>query len=196
MTTVGKVLKTIKTQRDFSEQKFNNVLTIMELKDLVWFLAFLLLFLALNLIQNLIENSLEDKPMGNQTIYDLAMRDVFFGMKVYGSYVCFLYMAARFEAVRQFFHSNETGQTIACAVYFFGFVTMCLKSVFLFTVRILCIIRMSFLDESVGESNLVMASNLFCMLPGISASLLLTLNGEVNSGSFKALITGEVVPSG
>jgi len=131
-----------------------------------------------------------------QTVYDLVMKEVFFGMKIYGSYICLLYMAGRFVEVRNFFLTNKTSQTIACALYFFSYTSMCLKSAILFVIRIFCVVKMSLLDETFGERKVIFVSNLICFAAGLLAAVTLSVLGEVNSGSFKALITGEVTPSG
>ncbi len=168
----------------------------MELNDFIWLVAFSFLFFALNLIQYLMVNSLKDKPLGSQSIYDSAMRDQIFGTKVYGSYVCLMYMAARFEEVRYLFVTNKTVLTAACTLYYFGFSTMCVKTAGLCIVRVLCIFKMTYLEESVGEFKLRLVTSAFSLTVGFVASLILVLREEINSGSFKTLLTAQASKSG
>ena len=168
----------------------------MELDDFIWLVAFTLLFFALNLIHYLMVNSLKDKPLGSQSIYDSAMQDLFFGLKLYGSFVSLMYIAARFEMVRNLFLTNKSILTSACTIYYFGMTTMLVKTAGLCIVRILCIFKMTYIEESIGEFRLRLVTTTFSLTVGFVASLILLLHQETNSGSFKTLITAQVTPSG
>ena len=54
---------------------------MMRTEEGLWIVMFVILFLAINFLQFLVNNALSDKPPGSQTVYDLALRDLFIWVK-------------------------------------------------------------------------------------------------------------------
>ena len=55
-------------------------------------------------------------PSGSQSIYDSSMLGVFYILRMYGSFVTLMYVAARFEYVRKVYNDNALFLTIACTI--------------------------------------------------------------------------------
>ena len=168
----------------------------MEKEDVFWFAAFLFLFFVMHLTHIVIVNSLKLKPLGSQSIFDSAVLDYFVVIRSYGTYVCLMYMVARISAFRCILKENVTLLTIACAVYSGFFTSIVIKGGNLCIIRIICLYKMTFLDETIGETKVRIISSVLTFASGLAAASLLVFYDETNAGTFKNLLIDQPTPSG
>ncbi len=159
--------------------------------DLFWLLAFIFIFLVLNLIQFLVANSLKDKPLGSQSIFDVAQQNTFFVMQCYGSFVCLMHSLASTSKIRSILLENHSLLTLACSLNTFGFTSLSISAVCLCTTRVLCLINLSFIEETVGELRVQLISAFVTICSASSVTFVLFINEETNSGSLVAMLTSK-----
>ena len=168
----------------------------MENIDFFWLLAFVLLFLALNVLVHIIVNSLKEKPLGSQSIYDVALQDTFFVMKCYGSFICLMQGFANITKFRATLVENDIALTLACSIYSFGYTAIGISTGCLCFIRIFCLINLSFVEESIGEYSIRMISTIITVGISCIVVFILFINEETNSGAFASLLTLKPTPSG
>ncbi len=168
----------------------------MEKIDIFWLLAFILLFMALNVLVHIIVNSLKDKPLGSQSIYDVALQDTFFVMKCYGSFICLMQGFANITKFRATLVENDIALTLACSIYSFGYTAIGISTGCLCFIRIFCLINLSFVEESIGEYSIRMISTIITVGISCIVVFILFINEETNSGAFASLLTLKPTPSG
>jgi hypothetical protein len=168
----------------------------MDSMDLFWLSAFILIFLVLNLIQFLIANSLKDKPLGSQSIFDVAQQNTFFVMQCYGSFNCLMHSFASTRKIQSILLENNSLLTLACSLNTFGFTSLSINVVCLCTTRIVCLFNLTFIEETVGELKVQLISAFVTICSAFSVTFLLFINEETNSGSLVAMLTSKPSSSG
>ena len=168
----------------------------MESDDVMWTVSFTTLIFSLHLVNNLTVKSLKAKPMGKQTIFDSALIDTFFAIKLYGTLACLICISARFEVIRNIFIQNSLCLTILCSIHTLSFTWMCVSSGCLCIIRTLCILNLTFMEETVGETKVRHISNALVISTGITFVVIFNVTGDVNSGSSAVLVTLKMVSSG
>ena len=156
--------------------------------DLFWLLAFILIFLVLNLIQFLIANSLKDKPLGSQSIFDVAQQNTFFVMQCYGSFNCLMHSFASTRKIQSILLENNSLLTLACSLNTFGFTSL--------SINVVCLFNLTFIEETVGELKVQLISAFVTICSASSVTFLLFINEETNSGSLVAMLTSKPSSSG
>ena len=99
----------------------------MENLDIIWLIAFVLVLIVLYFLHFLVTKSLKEKPLGSQTIFDSVVLDNLVLVRLYGTWVCLIDIASRFETVRDFFAANNIPLMIVCSVTNFGFASFCIN---------------------------------------------------------------------
>ncbi len=168
----------------------------MELEDFAWIAAFLLLFFCLNSINYLIVSSIKEKPLGQQSVFDIAIKDTFLTSKLFGSYACLICVFARFERFRQLLTEIPILATFLSFAYSFAFICLCVNAGCLCIIRILCIVKLSFVEETVGEFRVRLISITSTLILGITVPTIYVICDEVNTGYSIALLTMHIVPPG
>ena len=168
----------------------------MEIVDIMWISSFITLLISLHLSNKFVVKSLKSKPLGKQTIFDIAIIDTFCAMKFYGTVACFMCISARFDWIRNVFIKNKILLTIVCSTYSFGFTCLCISASCLFIIRIFCILNLTFLEETVGENKVRLISNFFVVLTGMVVTFVFNVTEEVNSGSPVVLMTLKIASTG
>ena len=80
--------------------------------------------------------------------------------------------------------------------YSFGFTCQCVNAGCVCVIRILCLAKMSFMDETIGEFRVRMVSLAISVTTGFAVSITFFLAGESNAGSLFTIMTGQARPSG
>jgi len=168
----------------------------MEHVDVSWFISFLAVFILFNILLHLIVQSLREKPLGRQSIYDSAIQDLFFVWRCYGSYIGILYILACVQFIQNLFKENSMLLTAACTIYSFSFTSLCVNVGCVCIIRTLCLFKMVFMDETIGEIQVRIISACVSLFSGFVVALILLCHVEINTGSFKTMITGQVTKSG
>jgi hypothetical protein len=164
--------------------------------DFFWFCCFVLMLLSLNLINHFIVKSIRDKPLGKQSVFDLASKDTFLALKFNGSVGCLVCIFARFDCLRQIFLETPILVTILCSIYSFAFICLCISAGCLCIIRILCIVKMTIVEDVLGEFKIRFISSFVTLISGVSFTGLFVIFGDVNTGSPMALLTMHVVQPG
>lgn len=164
--------------------------------DFAWLCCFVHILLSLNVINYLIVNSIRDKPLGRQSVFDLASKDTFFALKFNGSVECLLCILARFATFRDILEENPILLTSLCSIYSFAFVCLCINAGFLCIIRILCIVNMTLIEETLGEFRIRLISSVLTLISGLTVASLFVVFGDVNTGSPIALLTMQIVHPG
>ena len=168
----------------------------MEITDFIWISSFFLLLLSLNVINYLIVSSIRAKPLGKQSLFDLSIRDTFLTTKFYGSFACLVCIFARFASFRQLLAGNPILTTILCSIYSFAFTCICVNAGCLCIVRILCILKMNYIEEKIGEFRVRLISITFTVTVGVTVTSIFFFAGEIKTGTPVALLTMHTVPAG
>ncbi len=95
--------------------------------DIIWLTAFVAVLIVLYFLHFLVTKSLKEKPLGSQTIFDSVVLDNFVLVRMYGTWVCLIDIASRFETVRDLFVANDIPLVIVCSVTNFGFACFCIN---------------------------------------------------------------------
>ena len=164
--------------------------------DVFGFTSFLTVLFVFNFLLHLIVQSLKEKPLGRQSIYDLAIQDYFFVWRCYGSYIFILYTLTRVHFIQNLLNENSILLTTVCTFYSFSFTTLCISAGCVCIIRTLCLFKMVFMDETIGEMQVRILSAFVSLFSGFVVALLLLYHRETNTGSFKTMITGQVTKSG
>jgi hypothetical protein len=168
----------------------------MEVFDAFWLFAFGTLLLVTNLLLHLMIQSINKKPLGNQSIFDASMKDLFIVLSCYTLFICIMYIFTRFEVIRNIFVKHTTLLTLTCTSYYFAFASVCIYASFVCITRIICLNKMAFIDETVGELKVRQFSAASSLSIAFVFAIVLFIYGETNGGSFKTIISGEVNKSG
>ena len=126
----------------------------MELVNFIWLLSFVLLLLVINILIDAIIRSLEEKPLGQQSEFDAAISDTCRILRLYGTMVmvCLVAITGTLETCRNFLTENRILLSVFCVMYGFSLISLCDNAGCVCLVRIVCIGRMIFIDETIGES--------------------------------------------
>ncbi len=158
---------------------------------------FLFSFLAgaLNIINKLFFRGIFNIPLGRQTIFDLLSQDTLFAMKLYVFFAWLVCIFARFNWFIKLLSDNPILITVFCSIYSFAFVCLCVNASCLFIVRIIYIIKMSFV-ETIGDFHINLVSSAFTLFVGVTVLSILVIFDDINTESLVALLTRHVVPPG
>ena len=164
--------------------------------NVIWQLSFLMLLVVILLINYLVVKSLKEKPLGSQSLFDTSIQDTFFVMKCYGCMSCTFCFFGRFTYIQDQINHSKVLLTLACVIYSFGLICMCVSAACMCIIRTLCIFNMTFLAETVGEWRVRMISGSVTFSFGFLAASIFFIFDDVISGSPITILTNELKPSG
>ncbi len=119
--------------------------------DTIWFLLFIFLFLISTFLISMIRKFMKYRPLGSQSLYDVMTLDNF-GMLQFTSTVFTLSASiSRFESVRNFASKSQLFVTLFNCLYLFAYMSICVHGSCLAIIRLVCLIRLSILEETIGE---------------------------------------------
>ena len=168
----------------------------MESSNVIWQLSFFMLLVVIYLVNYLVVKSLKEKPLGSQSLFDSSIQDTFFVMKCYGSMSCTWCFLGRISYIQNLMNSYHVFLTLACVIYSFGLICLCVNAACLCIIRTLCIFKMTFLAETVGECRVRSISGAVTFSRGLMAAFIFVVFDDVVSGSPITLLTNELNPTG
>ena len=121
----------------------------MTTEELICIVLFAILLLAINFVHFFINKALTEKPPGSRTVYDQALLDLFFLVKLFGSYVSIVFCVSKVHLAKTFLQGHRDLLTLACSLYSFGFTCFSTSAVITCIVRDVSISKMSFLEETI-----------------------------------------------
>jgi hypothetical protein len=168
----------------------------MDSVDVIWVCIFVFLFVLSNLLVSSLRGYLKDKPPGSQSLYDVMAFDNFC-LSQFSSSVFTLGAAfTRFEYVRDFSAQFPVCITLFSMVNVLAVTLICVHSGFLAIVRLICLIKMAFLEETLGE-NLIRSFMIGATLASnLAICTLETISGDINTGTPYTLMTTKISNAG
>jgi len=148
------------------------------------------------IIHHFMMHCIKDKPLGSKTLFDTAFKDTLWFTCFCGSVFCLIDILSRFEFIRNLCSQNPSLLTFTSLMYVFAFVSVCIHNGSICIIKIACIISLTFMEETVGETLVRVVTISFTLLVSISACLLLTYLEDINSGTAMTLLTHQVIPTG
>jgi hypothetical protein len=124
----------------------------MNLLNFCWLMAFTVLLAALNVLYSMLTRYISDKPLGNQSLYDVIFRDTVNIVQLYGTTYCLLAIFSRFESISNVLSENIFLGNVACLFYAFTFTATCVNLACMCVTRTFCLVNISFMEECLGET--------------------------------------------
>ena len=168
----------------------------MDNSDIFWVTAFLVLIFAISFLHIHMRCYVRDKPTGMKSLHDTIFKDTISLTQMSGSIFCAVAIMSRFELVRLFFNEFPLLRSAVCALYIFAFVSVGVNHSCICIVRILCIINMTFMEESLGERLTRMLTVGATLVTSGTACLIFFLIQDIDSGTPMSLLTNSSIPTG
>ena len=162
----------------------------------IWALAFSALLLILNYVHSMVRQCLNDKPLGMQSVFDSVLKDTLMLMRIFGSVGCLMTIVGRFAGVQDFLIENHLWLVVMSAVHHFFMVSLMVHVGFLSVCRVLCITRMDFLEETLGESTVRTISLAATATTSAICVFVLWYCDEILLGTITTFLTGKFTRPG
>ena len=168
----------------------------MEYNNIIWLIALVILLIAVNILFNSVIMYIRNKPLGHETIYDVVFTDNLRLIQISISTGICIEILSRFENLRSFPIYNNYIVFVCCLLVFNAFLSFNVFSSLVCIVRIICLIKMDFIENSVGEKivRIIISGITISLCTG--SSIIVIEKGEMNSGPFHSLLSGENLQSG
>ena len=163
----------------------------MNLEGAFWVLAFSAAFLVLNFVHSLIWKCMNDKPLGLQSVFDSVLKDTLVMLRLHGSISCSEAIIGRFSSVQNFLLENPLCLLLILSIYQFAMFLLFVHVGFLCVCRVLCISKMVFMEETVGETRVRMISLAASAMISIICVFILWYYDNVLLGTVTTLLTGK-----
>ena len=163
----------------------------MNLEGAFWVLAFSAAFLVLNFVHSLIWKCMNDKPLGLQSVFDSVLKDTLVMLRLHGSISCSVAIIGRFSSVQNFLLENPLCLLLILSIYQFAMFFLFVHVGFLCVCRVLCISKMVFMEETVGETRVRMISLAASAMISSICVFILWYYDNVLLGTVTTLLTGK-----
>jgi len=123
----------------------------MNLMNFVWLLVFSFLLLCISILYPLMRHYLSNIPSGSQSLYHNLARNTLSFHQMTGTIYCVSVITSRFDFILDFVSSNLVVIVSICIIYEFAYITSSISLGCLAIIRLLCLLNISFMEETVGE---------------------------------------------
>ena len=163
---------------------------------LTWIIIFSLLLISSLVMHYFMVSFISDKPPGSTTIFDLVVKDTlrFSGCGV--TVFCLIDIVSRFEWVRNICRDYPTLLIIPCVLYVHSFASVCIHMGTICTIRVFCILNLTFMEDAVGEDLIRVLAIVFTLFWSIGICTLFIVIDDIYSGTPMTLFTHHVLPTG
>ncbi len=96
--------------------------------NIYWITGFLVLLLTLHFLYPLIFKYIDDKPMGHQSIFDLALKDHFKISRFNGTIYCLVAISSRIDPMATLMTDSEFLAILVSSLYDFAFAFGCIST--------------------------------------------------------------------
>ena len=166
----------------------------MEFADVFWLAIYVSLLFIINSVLYCMNCYIRDKPL--RSLQDSVFKDTVIITQICGSFFCSVAILSRFEFVRNFLKDNPLVLTCFCTIYIFAFISIGVSHSCVCISRILCIVNLTFMEDSLGE-NLARAFTVgSTIIISSSACVVFTFYDDINTGTAFSLLTNTSVPTG
>jgi hypothetical protein len=117
-------------------------------------------------------------------------------MRWYGSLASILCILGRSEVSRNFFSENKFFLSTGSVLFSFSLIALCVHAGCLFIVRTLCVTKMTFMEETVGETRIRTLAFAVSLLSATAGVSVFWAFDDVDSGSAIIIMTGKVILTG
>ncbi len=161
----------------------------MNLINFVWLLAFSFLLVCISILYLIMRNYLSNIPSGSQSLYHNLARNTLSFHQITGTIYCITAISSRFDFVSDFLSLNMVVNVSVSILYEFSYITSSISLGCLAIIRLLCLVNISLMEETVGEFACCLIHGTVSSLIGIQKNSVIT-NSVVNELS---VITNSVV---
>ena len=166
----------------------------MEFADIFWLGIYVSLLFIINSVLYCMNCYIRDKPL--RSLQDSVFKDTVIITQICGSIFCSVAILSRFDFVRNFLKDNPLVLTCFCTIYIFAFISIGVSHSCVCVSRILCIVNLTFMEDSLGE-NLARAFTVgSTMIVSGSACIVFAFHDDINTGTAFSLLTNTSVPTG
>ena len=164
--------------------------------DIFWVILFTMTLFGIILVHYFMMECLKDKPLGSKTLHDAALNDLLWFTSTGGAIFCLIDIFSRFETVRHGCLEYPALLYFPCVMYFYAFVSICMHNGCTCIIKFLCIVNLTFMEESVGETlaRILVIGNI--VIFDASACALFWFQDDLRTGTAMTLLTNTSVPTG
>ena len=168
----------------------------METENIFWVVSLIALMVTANILLQSIIMYVGNKPLGHQTIFDFICKDNLTVAQI----VCNIWTSAeifsRFEQLRSISVYNDYVIFLLCSLIFIGFVVFLVYSSCVCVMRIICLVKMDFIEDKVGESISRIVPLVISLTMSTGACIIVIAKGEMNSGPNYSMLSGQIIATG
>ena len=168
----------------------------MELTNILWISAFSLLLFCINILYPSIRHFLSDHPSGSQSVYHVVAKNTLLTHQMTGSIYCLYSILSRFDFIVLFLNSNLKVCILISLIYEFAFSITTLSLGSLSMIRLLCLIDVSLMEETIGEFPIRVFHFGFTVIFSVLSCGVLMVSGDILSTPVYNLMTGQANPIG
>ena len=161
----------------------------MDQSNIIWTFAFSILLTTSSTLMYLISSYIGNKPLGHQTLFDVVLRDNYFLSQFTNFVLIGTDILFQFGSVAIWLAENPNIATLICFLHMSAFVSLCIHSGLVAIVRLLCVMNINFMEETIGE--IVVRSTVTGLTVFITAlfSIVSLYVGGLSSGEIFSTLT-------
>lgn len=169
---------------------------MMEVTSILWILAFSFLLLFINTFYPEIRHFLANQPPGSKSVYHIVAKNTLLINQVTGTIYCLYSILSRFDCIVDFLNSDMKVCVLISLVYEFAFSTTALSLGAMAMIRLLCLINISLMEETIGEFSIRVLHFGFTIIFSIVSCGVLFASGDILLTPVYNLMTGQANPTG
>lgn len=164
--------------------------------DIIWIGIFGFLLIGTIVIHYFMVCCISDKAPGSKTLFDNVLKDMFWFTGSGGSLFCVIDIASRLVWVRDLCKDYPILLIIPCVLYVYAFVSVCIQMGTICIIRILCILNLTFMEETVGETLVRIVAIGFTFFGTGAVCIVYIMIDDMFSGTAMTLFTHHILPTG
>ena len=168
----------------------------MDLLSVIWIFAFSFLLTSLSILYSLIRRYLDDYPEGSKSIYHVVARITIFIFQTTGSVYCILAIVSKLNYLLDILNSDIIGPLSVTLLYEFSFFSSCISLGCIILIRLMCLINITFMEETIGEFGIILIHFSTTFICGVVLCGILVLTGDILTVTAHNLMTRNAVPMG
>ncbi len=123
----------------------------MNLINFAWILVFLFNLVCINILYPTMRHYISNLSSGSVSVYHIIARKTLISHQMTGTIFCISAITSRFDFASDYLSSNFVVIVSVCTVYEFAFITANISLGCLAIIRLLCLVNISWIEESIGE---------------------------------------------
>ena len=164
--------------------------------NIVWFVTFLISFFTSNLLCILIKNYIDCQPQGSLSLFVSMVKDICWGILAHSTTHCLLGILSRFDFVAEIVKEDDIISILICTIAELVNTTTLVHLGSFCLVRILCLTKISFMEETVGEKPIRIFLFCFSFVAAIANCSALVVSGDIINGTVFNMMSQQITKSG